>query len=473
MRMHSFHCFAHSFFRTQKSGSALIAVLWCLVILSVVVLSTLHSTLLDLRIAKNYGDLEQARYLAFAGVEKAKALIYQELNGLGSSEYLNTDTFEDNPYELERVQLDRGYFTVSREDRSTQRVKYGVSDEESRLNINQASSDELQKLPGITREIAAAIIDWRDSDDKLTEGGAEFDAYSELSPPYVPRNGPIESLLELLMIRGITPEFLLGEDTNGNNSLDPEEDDGALTAPFDNADGILDMGLSEFITVNSSVENVNRGNQSRINIQTSDETDLANVESISQQLANAIVSYRNEHPFKSLADLLDVVLIQKQNDGQENSSSTAAPPQPGNAPVKSPEPNRGDGPKLINESLLKEIIDDLTTSNQNTLIGLININSASTDVLSCLPGIEIELAESIVNYRHLLGSFSNIAEVLDAPDMTVEIFKQICNKITVRPGVFRIFSKGIVPSTGAQKKLQVILKLDDFGFTTLYYREDS
>src|SRR5262252_8926633 len=64
--------------RTRLGGSILVGLLWCLALLSIVVIGTLHSSRMDLTIVKNYGDRIQARYLALAGIEKAKALLYQD-----------------------------------------------------------------------------------------------------------------------------------------------------------------------------------------------------------------------------------------------------------------------------------------------------------------------------------------------------------------------------------------------------------
>ena len=48
----------------SKQGSVLVGVLWCLALLSVVVIGVLHSARLDLLVVKNYGDQIQAHYLA-------------------------------------------------------------------------------------------------------------------------------------------------------------------------------------------------------------------------------------------------------------------------------------------------------------------------------------------------------------------------------------------------------------------------
>src|SRR5690348_3068943 len=62
--------------RGHQAASVLVGLLWCVAILSVVVIGVLHSARLNLLVVKNHGDLIQAHYLALAGIEKAKALLY-------------------------------------------------------------------------------------------------------------------------------------------------------------------------------------------------------------------------------------------------------------------------------------------------------------------------------------------------------------------------------------------------------------
>src|SRR5207248_1166667 len=63
-----------------KRASVLVGLLWCVAILSIIVIGLLHSAYLDLTVVKNHGDMIQAHYLALAGVEKAKALLYHDAN---------------------------------------------------------------------------------------------------------------------------------------------------------------------------------------------------------------------------------------------------------------------------------------------------------------------------------------------------------------------------------------------------------
>src|SRR5262249_33479006 len=206
---------------------------------------------------KNQGDAIQAHYLAIAGIEKAKALLYQDAIQRKRSAKNHTGELYDSPQQFRNTQLGRGDFSVFRQGRRDEggSIMYGVTDEESRLNVNQASAEGLGKLYGMTADIVAASIDYRDEDNAVTPGGAEAEYYTSLQPPYLPRNGPFQTMRELLMVRGISRELLFGEDANQNGLLDAEEDDGSDSYPPDNRDGVLDAGWSGDITLHSSVLN--------------------------------------------------------------------------------------------------------------------------------------------------------------------------------------------------------------------------
>ena len=60
---------------------------------------------------------------------------------------------------------------------SDREFAYGLTDEAGKINLNSASEEMLQKLPGMTAELAASIIDWRDEDSDVTTGGAESEYY--------------------------------------------------------------------------------------------------------------------------------------------------------------------------------------------------------------------------------------------------------------------------------------------------------
>ena len=56
---------------------------------------------------------------------------------------------------------------------------------------------------GVSPAIIPAIVDWLAPDGIESAGGAEADYYLQLIPPYEPRNGPMPTIGDLRMIRGV------------------------------------------------------------------------------------------------------------------------------------------------------------------------------------------------------------------------------------------------------------------------------
>ncbi len=57
-------------------------------------------------------------------------------------------------------------------------------------------------------EIADCILDWRNPVSQASTDGAETAYYSGLDPPYLCKNGPFDTLQELLLVKDVTPEIL-------------------------------------------------------------------------------------------------------------------------------------------------------------------------------------------------------------------------------------------------------------------------
>jgi general secretion pathway protein K len=111
------------------------------------------------------------------------------------------------------------------------------------------------------RSIIDALIDWIDEDDQESDLGAESGFYQLLDTPYSCRNGPVRSIEELLLIRGITPELLFG--TEGK------------------------QGLADYLTVN--------GNDGKVNLNTAPLLLIKSMDTlISDDLLVKLAEYRNE-----------------------------------------------------------------------------------------------------------------------------------------------------------------------------------
>lgn len=71
-----------------------------------------------------------------------------------------------------------------------------------------ALTDEAQ-----ARQVVDALVDWLDADDRESDHGAENSYYRSLDPSYSCKNGPIEYIEELLLVKGMTPQLLFGTGT--------------------------------------------------------------------------------------------------------------------------------------------------------------------------------------------------------------------------------------------------------------------
>jgi competence ComEA-like helix-hairpin-helix protein len=422
----------------RARASILVGLLWSLALLSIAVLGILHTARMDLLVVKHYGDRIQAHYLALAGIERAKALLCRDALTRRRTGRNHTGALYDDDADFHDISVGRGRFSILHGAPAV----FGVSDEESRLNISTAPAEILTKIRGMSADTVAAIIDWRSAGNPVSAGGAGADYYASLRPPYLARNGPLQTVRELLMVRGVTPELLLGERAASGDHDDSEE---GLPA---------EDGWSPMLTVDSKDDNVDAAGNTRIDIQTADQGALSAVEGITPSIAQAIVNSRGRRQFQSIADLLDVT------DQTPNPQNTRGPA------------NAGNGAPVIDDNLLTRIADKLTVGSDSSTAGLININTASQEVLACLPGLDPTLVHAIISHRQSNGFFENVAGLLKVSGMTDAIFKQIAPYLTARSETFRVISEGRIASTGTRQRIQAILHVGPREIQTLSYRED-
>lgn len=411
-------------------GVILIAALFILAMLSILTVAFLENERVELRLGRRHWDRAVARQAAWSGLHRAMADLAADeepADHLGSAWYgRDTET-----YQALAVGDDAYVSFVRHDPERPDDVAYGLEDEAGKININTAPAEILAELPGLNSEIAHAIVDWRDDDDDVAnEGeGAEESYYLSLSPPYIPRNAPFETLEELLLVRGITPALLYGEDRNRNGILDPNENDGEDNAPDDDGNGVLNRGIYPFITVWSRERNLDAADAARVNVNSADADTLAKeVEAIDSNLAGAIVQARTLRggQFQTLADLLDV-------------------------------------PNLEIEKF-REIVDRLTLSDDEEREGLLNINTAPREVWLTLPGLvgDDETVDQILEVRRGAESdLDDIGWLLTVPPLAEEPgwtrFRVLSALITVRSQQFRATALGWVNGGGAFARIEAVI----------------
>lgn len=182
-------------------------------------------------------------------------------------------------------------------------------------------ASRLLMIPGMTYELADAILDFIDDDETSRTNGCESEYYNGLLPSYSSKNSPLESLDELLLVRGVSPEYLYGEDVNRNGLLDPNENDGDATWPPDNADGALQLGWSAYLSVHGRETNTRWDGSTRININNNNLAELYDQleEEFDATVAQFVVAYRITAQAQS-------ALSGIQPTGSQNSGSSSSNP---------------------------------------------------------------------------------------------------------------------------------------------------
>jgi len=275
----------------NSSGVALIMVLWVTTILSVIALEFCFAMRTEVNITKNFKEEVQLYAMAEGGVHRAIAelifkhdpRIQQMRKGL---------TGEEIPPEKKEWVTDGRLYTLSF-DQGVNELR--IMGEAGKLNINAVPEKTLRNILtqlGLEEQkrdtVADCILDWRDPDDFTHLNGAENDYYQSLKEPYNCKNGNLDSIEELLLVKGVTPELFYGR------KAIKKEEEGVAEKP--SADRI---GLKDIFSIYSL------GGQIDINCATLPV--LRVVLGIPKDIAQHIVKAREEKGFQHQQDLLQRV----------------------------------------------------------------------------------------------------------------------------------------------------------------------
>jgi general secretion pathway protein K len=196
----------------DERGFALVAVLLVVALLGVVGAEFAYSMRLEASAARAYRDGITAAHLAEAGVAQAMRELAHDaaLVGLdpedGDLVFYTRDRVAIPRLPRTNVPLGAGAFT------------YRLTDEQARINLNASPTDRVDRLLtalGLEKRerdvINDSILDWRDPNEDHRLNGAESDDFYLKQPaPYRARNANLESVSELLQIKGITMELFQG-----------------------------------------------------------------------------------------------------------------------------------------------------------------------------------------------------------------------------------------------------------------------
>jgi general secretion pathway protein K len=191
--------------RKNDRGIALLATLLAVALMTLLVVDFTTSAALGYRSAANQADQLRAYYLARSGIQVGLAVLVQDsLNkSLAKQQYDSLDQTWAAP--IAPIAVDGGIVSMS------------IVDEARKIDVNKLF-DQQKRAPaapfaeiltrlltnlGLSPELLPILLDWLDPDSVDSDGGAEADYYLRLTPPYEPRNGPMPTIGDLRMLKGM------------------------------------------------------------------------------------------------------------------------------------------------------------------------------------------------------------------------------------------------------------------------------
>ncbi len=189
----------------SRNGIALLMVLWVLTILMVIVLSFSYMTRTETLSTRAFKEGIEKKFFAEAGIERGIVEIFYRAQNLGLE---SGDTWKTDGTEYVD-QIGDGNYTVR------------ITDESGKIDLNTLTDSSgiifknLLLNAGVKDEDANTIVDstldWKDRNVGTHRlNGAGDDYYMSLPNPYKVKHADFDTVEELLLIKGMTPEILYG-----------------------------------------------------------------------------------------------------------------------------------------------------------------------------------------------------------------------------------------------------------------------
>jgi general secretion pathway protein K len=183
----------------RQRGIALLAVLWTMLLLSLIAASFTALTKTEIRLARNTLADAKAEALADAGVHRAILGLFR------------TGFDEDTESGAVDMRVDGTVYAWGYDGGE---IRLAIQDEGGKIDLNASPDNLLRGLfesvglePDAAAALSDAILDFRDVDELHRLNGAEGDEYSAAGLPYGPKNAAFETVEELRQVLGMTAEL--------------------------------------------------------------------------------------------------------------------------------------------------------------------------------------------------------------------------------------------------------------------------
>ena len=478
----------------EQHGLSLVSTLWILTILSILAAQLLYSIHIEQRTQRNFLDRAKLHYAARAGFEWTLAVMRTDETPF--------DSLGESWAEAIQGQIDDGVQVGN-----FLNYQVTVTDEASKVNINTADVGLISNLLAqagasqdepLTQELANNIVE-----------GQPYRTVRDLAR--------VEGMTaEILYGTQQMPAFTNTQTTpTGAVEGAPTADVGNLQATATEAQ----PGLVDLATIYSVDASTDPDGESLVNVNTADADQLTQIETqsgqgggqsvFSQAEAESLIQQREFDRFAALMDIKAVSdelfnnirdQITTEDSGGENNEETDN--QDGEGPPRQQDDDNGQinintadvetleslqgidqgiAQRIVdhrdsqgtfqNIDAIKDVImltqqefigivDKITLKDGDTRSGLINVNTASAEVLALLPGMDPQKAQAIVERREedppddseiqnyteeeIKGNpFTNISQISELEEIDFETFREVADSVTYRSHGYRIEANGI------------------------------
>jgi Type II secretion system (T2SS), protein K len=505
-----------------RRGIILLAVMIVITVLSLAAYQYADYTSSELKASYNAIRLAQARAAAKSGVHHIAAMLASPDNVsllLGGNLYDN-ERFRGVPV----PGIDGATFTLLAppEPGSGGGNRHGLIDESGKLNLNaflwldftggDLLAEGLLTIPGMTQDVANSIVDYMDIDDEIRQQSAESEYYQTMTPPYRAKNTFLDSLEELLLVKGVTPDLLYGADTNRNGILDADEDPNG------------DLGWQQYLTVYSREQLLNDQGQVLQNINAALNTQIASglyqgallydmiTITVSEDMAKYLALYATQ---KTKGSFTSTSKPSGQTGNLADVSRDSLTLTKGTKSIKSlfalvntyvtvPAANKGDKDTIyycpladpnLQRDLLPKLFSNFTTQTPQTYMpqsatnqdipARINVNTAPLSVLQILPKFlgdgtplaDADLQNILALRPQLTGGavpdpiFQTPAWLLTEAKLDPAILQKLENYVTTRSQIYRVHVVGTVGPISA--RVEAIIDVNGGRPRVTYYRDLS
>jgi type II secretory pathway component PulK len=372
--------------RSRRKGAALILVLAVLSGTAAILAGAFATQRIAFKAELNRLEQRRARLMAEAGLQRAlAALTAQEPN---------------------RVAQDGEWYTLGNRGGDEFQVGDGsfrleIIDASSLVNLNSATEEQLLNM-NLTQEQADSLLDWVTEERNPRPQGAKDEFYNSLTTPYNAKLRRFDSVDELLLVRGFTPDIVYGQPPD------------ARAAGSDQRSTFY-----QFVTAESWSPNVNEQGQQKLNINTATLQNLIS-RGLGLPLATAIIAQRNTlGTFTTMGDVL-----------------------------------RSPG---VTIDVAATLLDNFSVSNEPRVEGRINLNTASEEILNTIPDMPSDVASAIVSRQG--AGFTTLGEITTIPGVDLPFLQANADRFTISSQTWIARVIGIAGSS--RVPLEAIIALEN------------